>query len=234
MCSYIIQTLANTIGVTTCYYFCNSKSAGSVCQEILTIIALQILRQHPDVCTFIANEFVYRGVSCGMPQLRSLVSQLLELCAYIRIVIDGIDECSDNNQKLILKELQTVCIGPTTRCKVLFSSRREVYLHEKFSKEPQITLDECQNVDWDIQSFVKYKILELHTSDKNLLLRIESILVDKANGSYTQNDSYCSYTDHYTGMFLWARLVIDELKYCYSDAALEETAISLPKGLKAA
>ena len=36
------------------------------------------------------------------------------------------------------------------------------------------------------------------------------------------------------GMFLWVRLVVDELKYCYSDAALEETATSLPKGLKAA
>jgi hypothetical protein len=36
------------------------------------------------------------------------------------------------------------------------------------------------------------------------------------------------------GMFLWVRLVVEELKYCYSDAALEETATSLPKGLKAA
>jgi hypothetical protein len=36
------------------------------------------------------------------------------------------------------------------------------------------------------------------------------------------------------GMFLWVRLVVDELKYCYSDAALEETATRLPKGLKVA
>ena len=36
------------------------------------------------------------------------------------------------------------------------------------------------------------------------------------------------------GMFLWVRLVVDELKYCYSDVTLEETARSLPKGLKAA
>lgn len=36
------------------------------------------------------------------------------------------------------------------------------------------------------------------------------------------------------GMFLWVRLVIGELKYCYSDATLEQTATSLPKGLEAA
>lgn len=36
------------------------------------------------------------------------------------------------------------------------------------------------------------------------------------------------------GMFLWVRLVLGELKFCYSDEALEKTVMSLPKGLKAA
>lgn len=35
-------------------------------------------------------------------------------------------------------------------------------------------------------------------------------------------------------MFLWVRLVVEELRYCYSDADLESTATSLPKGLKEA
>jgi hypothetical protein len=32
-------------------------------------------------------------------------------------------------------------------------------------------------------------------------------------------------------MFLWVRLVIDELGYCYNEADLEPRAISLPRGL---
>jgi hypothetical protein len=32
-------------------------------------------------------------------------------------------------------------------------------------------------------------------------------------------------------MFLWARLVIDELKQCYSEADLEEVATTIPTGL---
>ena len=32
-------------------------------------------------------------------------------------------------------------------------------------------------------------------------------------------------------MFLWVRLVIEELRNCYSDGDLEEKANSLPKGL---
>ena len=49
-----------------------------------------------------------------------------------------------------------------------------------------------------------------------------------------QHHNKDSNANHQVGMFLWVRLVVDELKYCYSDAALEETATSLPKGLKAA
>jgi hypothetical protein len=36
------------------------------------------------------------------------------------------------------------------------------------------------------------------------------------------------------GMFLWVRLVVEELRYCYSDADLEERAVSLPRGLEEA
>lgn len=182
MCSYIIQTLTNTPGLTVCYYFCNSKDIGNVCHQILTTVILQILRQHPDICTLIANEFVYRGVSCGMAQLKILVPQLLEIIAYTRIIIDGIDECSKENQKAILRDLEVVCTGPTTRYKVLFSSRREVQIYKKLSEQPQISLDGRQEVDWDIRSFVKYKITKLNTSDQDLLDKIESILVEKANG----------------------------------------------------
>jgi len=182
MCSYIIQTLINIPSLTVCYYFCNSKDTGNVCHQILTTIVLQILRQHPNTCTLIANEFVYRGVTCGMAQLKILVPQLLEVTAYARIVIDGIDECLIENQKVILKELEALCIDPATRCKVLFSSRKEVHIYKKLSEQPQISLDGRQEVDWDIRSFVKYKITKLSTSDQGLLDRIELILAEKANG----------------------------------------------------
>jgi hypothetical protein len=35
-------------------------------------------------------------------------------------------------------------------------------------------------------------------------------------------------------MFLWVRLVVEELRHCYSDLDLEETVTSLPRGLKEA
>ena len=185
--------LTKTPTLTVCYYFCNSQDTGNVCHQILTTIVHQILRQHRDLCTHIANEFVYNGTICGMAQLRILTPQLLEMTSYTRIVIDGIDECSQETQKAILKELEALCKSPTTRCKVLFSSRREVHIYKKLSEHPQISLDGRQEVDRDIRSFVKYKITKLRTSDQDLLDKIETILVERANGmnSTPRHDQNC-------------------------------------------
>ncbi|EMR87314.1 putative nacht domain protein [Botrytis cinerea BcDW1] len=217
ICSYIIQTLIERPGLTTCYYYCDSRSSGNVCQQILKTVAVQLLRQHHEISTLVANEFVYRGVDCTMTQLRTLVPQLLQTVASTRIVVDGLDECSKEDQKVILKELRSICIGPALQCKILFSSRKEAHIRQKLLKQPHIALDSRQEVNQDIQSYLKYKVSKLDTSDQDLLSRIENTLMEKANG-----------------MFLWVRLVLGELKFCYSDEALEKTVMSLPKGLKAA
>ncbi|KAF7952570.1 uncharacterized protein EAE97_002067 [Botrytis byssoidea] len=194
-----------------------SRSSGNVCQQILATIAIQFLRQHHEISTLVANEFVYRGLDCTMTQLRALVPQHLQTVASTRIVIDGLDECSKEDQKAILKELRTICIGPALQCKVLFSSRKEAHIRPRLLKQPYIALDSRQEVNQDIQSYLKYKMSKLDTSDQDLLKRIEKTLIEKANG-----------------MFLWVRLVLDELKFCYSDEALERAVMSLPRGLKAA
>lgn len=183
MCSYIIQSLADVLSLNTCYYFCNSHESGNISHKVLRTVAIQLLRRHLDIASLIANEFVYRGLNCGLSQLRVLIPQMLEIVPDTRILMDGLDECSPENQRAVLKDIQAICVGPEIRCKVLFSSRREVPIYEKLSSKPQILLDGREEVDSDIRSYVKYKVTKLRTSDENLLNMIESILVEKANGN---------------------------------------------------
>jgi len=182
MCSYIIRFISETRGLSSCYYFCRSQDTKTVSSHILKTVVLQLLRQHIDLASLIANEFVYCGSSCGITHLKILVAKLLEIVPFTRIIIDGIDECSNEDQKTILRELQAICFGPNVRCKILFSSRREVYIREKLSGKPEIPLDGRMEVECDIRSFVKYNIKKLRTSDELLLGRLESILAEKANG----------------------------------------------------
>ncbi|TVY35124.1 Vegetative incompatibility protein [Lachnellula occidentalis] len=209
MCSYITEVLPDTENIDVCYYFCSSQESGNVSTQILRTVILQLLRSHADIASLISNEFVYHGLSCGLTQLKALVPQILQLVPYTRILVDGIDECSKDTQKAVLKDLQAICLGTLIPCKVLFSSRKEVHISERLSGKQQISLDNCEEVETDIRLYVKHKATRLQTSDPELLGRIESILVDKAN-------------------------VMAELRYCFSDADLEKTATSLPKGLQKA
>ncbi|TVY89373.1 Vegetative incompatibility protein HET-E-1 [Lachnellula willkommii] len=217
MCSYITEVLSETANLDVCFYFCSSQDSGNTLSQILRTVILQLLRSHADIASLISNDFVYRRLSCGLTQLKTLVPQILQLVPYTRILVDGVDECSKDTQKTVLKDLQAICLGMSIPCKVLFSSRKEVHISDRLSRKQQISLDNREEVEADIRLYVKHKTTRLQTSDSELLGRIESILVDKANG-----------------MFLWVRLVVAELRYCFCDADLETTATSLPRGLQKA
>lgn len=215
-------------------YFCASQDIDDSCSVMLRTIALQLIRQHPDLTSLVCNEFVYKSAGCVMAQLRVLVSKMLETVSCARLVIDGIDETSKEIQKIVLKELQAVCLGENSTCKILFSSRREVHLADKLADKPQIVLDGRKEVNLDIRLYVKNKIRKLDNSNPDLRIKIENILVEKANGQY-----FCPFLCFQAdlilpGMFLWVHLVIEELRSCFSDWDLAECANSLPKGLEAA
>jgi len=182
MCSYITQELSSNPDLDVCYYFCNSQDRGAGSTQILRSITLQLLRNHLELASLISNEFVYRGLSCGPKQLKVLIPQILQMIPRTRILIDGVDECSMDTQRAVLKDLQALCSGGTIACKILFSSRKEVHIKDGLSDRQQVSLDNRDEVETDIRLYVKHRLRTLLTSDADLLNRIESILVEKSNG----------------------------------------------------
>jgi hypothetical protein len=140
------------------------------------------LRHRPRISTHIAHEYVYQILGCGLSQLRHLVPKLLAIVGNARIVIDGVDECSKDDQKSILKELLALCVAEERHSKILLSSRRETHIRKKMESKPDISLDERNEVHWDIETFVRYEMTKVHILDQELRARLESILVEKANG----------------------------------------------------
>ena len=166
-----------------CYYFCNSTEAGNICGQVLRTVALQLLRRNVDLASLVANQYVYPGFSCSLVQLRNLLPQMLEVTKLPRIVIDGLDECSEESQMSVLKDLLRL-LGKDVNCKIIIASRREVKIFEKLSNKPQIKLDNREEVESDIRLYVKYHIGSIETEDSRLRQNIESILVEKANGGW--------------------------------------------------
>lgn len=135
MCSFVIQELIQISTLDSCYYFCGGQDADHDYGCLLRTLALQLLRRNLDLASIISNEFVYKGTSCNVKVLKTLVPRMLQTMPCTRIIIDGIDELARESQTLVLKDLQTFCDAVNSHCKIIFSSRKEVYLVEKLSKK---------------------------------------------------------------------------------------------------
>ena len=241
MCTVIIELLDAAILNDVCYYFCNNQDDGrdDPSERFLGVIATQILRAHPEFASLITNEFISQGPSSSLARLRVLVPKLLELQPYIRIIIDGIDECSKLGQRALLKEVQSTCVGPNLHSKVLISSRKEPNIKAELNKKSRISLDDNPSVQLDIQHYVDHKIQLIQSNfagelEPKFFDEIASSVAERADGIYGRLTSLIMLTNENIGMFLWVELITKELEQCFCKRDLVECVRRLPHGLKEA
>lgn len=206
--------------MTVAYFFCNGYSdGGDRCSQILRALALQLLRAHLDLAPYVCDNYANRGRNPSMPQLRKLIPDLLATIPLTRIVVDGLDECQEKDQKVILQELLPLFTHSGLRCKILLSSREGVHLSKMLRRKPNISLTEWKvDVDTDVRLFVTHNLKELREIfDSKVIDDIEKRVVKKANG-----------------MFLWVRLVIATLEDRHSIRELQAAVDELPEGLNEA
>ena len=185
MCSHIIQSMESQQTATMAYYFCNSHTDGKdCCSQILRTITVQLLRANIDLAAHVSENYSSRGCNPSMQQLRKLIPELLGTISLTRIVIDGLDECQERDQKLILQELITLCTPSGGHCKLLFSSREGVLIARSLRDKACISLKEMKSqVDSDIQKYVNRDLLELRRRfDGSIIDKIEQRVVQKASG----------------------------------------------------
>jgi len=108
----------------------------------LKTIATQLLRSHPELIPFVHQCYASKTVLSSKPsivELRALLTKptLGRLC--IRIVIDGLDSSSEENQKSILNQFSKICES-NKGWKVLFSGRHKPLIARILAGRPQIRL----------------------------------------------------------------------------------------------
>lgn len=131
----------------------------------------------------------------------------------LTIVIDALDECIDDLKSLVTS-LKT--LSQDTSTKVIVTSRREKYLVEMFSDTitMEMGLDDVQN---DIHAFLEHKV-SMSPKLRHSLVRSSVI------GTLSRESR---------GMFLWAALMIKELKSKSSVFEIQDALKSPPDGLQA-
>jgi hypothetical protein len=90
----------------------------------------------------------------------------------VRIIVDGLDEYPEPDQRAILTELLTLSKSSGGQCRVIFSNRESVQINKILASKPTISLrDQYADVNKDIEIYVHAKLMDLR-------LRFEDSLVD--------------------------------------------------------
>lgn len=117
--------------------------------------------------------------------MKDLLAQVLSGLHLSRIVLDGIDECHETQQKEILSTFLSLQKNAPNSCKLLISSRvDEGYIKRMLRQNPTVRLKE-HTAD-AISLFVEQNVAELSeifdSLEEDLLTRIRRELCLKAGG----------------------------------------------------
>ena len=145
--------------------------------------------------------------------LRQLWDVLVKYCSLRNgciVILDALDECGDISR--LLPDL--IHIPKTAKVKVIFTSRREPELKEALQGITSLAMDP-EHVQDDIRIYLNYRVAKSSfLSDPRVRSRIIRIL-----------------NTQHKGMFLWVRLMVDELESCVTITQVEDTLASLTEGL---
>jgi len=150
--------LENEAGSTTVYHICKSYTTGKdLLGELLRSITAQLLRANLDLAPYIFGEYANKGLPPSLPRLRKLLPELLGMISAIRIIVDGLDEYPETDQRIILAELIPFAKTSGGHCKILFSNREGTKINRVLASKPTISLkDQGVDVNKDIAAYVHF------------------------------------------------------------------------------
>ncbi|KAK3989052.1 hypothetical protein QBC44DRAFT_242404 [Cladorrhinum sp. PSN332] len=218
-------------------HFCtDSYAASTEHTEVLKSILVQLIRSNADLASHAYDELVRQKNSPSSRVLEKLIHDLVIGAAEspsqtrcIHVIVDGLNECTEVQQKEITKTLERIVLAASSKssgltiCKVLLSTHTtHRLLGEIRNKQTMSLSEEKREVTKSIEQYASQRIARISArlrqigiteSDKQDLVRIIAAKAD--------------------GMFLWARLVLDYLStnIFYNREEILRAADSLPRKL---
>lgn len=151
------------------HHFCSYLSQPSTqVGEMATNLVAQLLSYNQDLVSYVYDEHVLGGKSATSNALEQLLLFLVRHIPVVYastvdvcIILDGLDECSDDHQRRILGLLNRFveCIQSGLCCKVLVFSRDTLKLKRLLKKRKSISLnDERGELSHAIRIYVRERM----------------------------------------------------------------------------
>ncbi|VUC30442.1 unnamed protein product [Clonostachys rosea] len=224
LCANFLELLRNQ-KIATFWYLCSYQDRPNAL-NILRVLASQIIASNPSFVGDIYDRYVIRIQKPNSKALRSLIQELIDIIQSCRIVIDGLDECVEMEQKYILEDLFSFVKGPskTTKAKLLLFSRDIPSISSKMSRSlkglVKISLSsELTSSNNNITYYVNHEVQNIGEKFTSLNLKqdldnISHLLIERSEG-----------------MFLWVKLIMHSLLEADSIAELQKVIVSMPREL---
>lgn len=259
LASHIATFLRSADASLVITHFCSySYAASTEYEQVLRSMLAQLIRCHTDLVAHAYDELIVRKKPPTAQTLEKLIRDLIVSAALspsetrcIHIILDGLNECHDAQQTKVVKALEqivaAVSSSSSTICKVLLCTRLEATqsVQRRLRQKPMIYLsDEKRVVTQAIRQYSSRRVEKLserlrqtgmtESDNRDLVTQI----ANKADGEYLlrlalQPGYLISYLLTLSGMFLWARLVLDYLSknIFFSRAEILSAADALPREL---
>jgi Cdc6-like AAA superfamily ATPase len=159
---------------------------------LLRTIAAQIIRSCHDLIPYVYDEFVKQGIVLSQRKAKELLEHLLQSSGTIYLILDGLDECEDADQRKMLMELANLAqlhSDPTPKVanlRILVCSRETISIRRKLAKAPKTSLTKQQDyVKSDIATFIAHGLRDLvDTYSTATIAWLKDELLDKAEGKF--------------------------------------------------
>lgn len=180
------RALGERVGLAFVYYKNQNREAQKF-KDIVSAIIKQLARKKevlPNSLIDFHRQYSRQDESPSQAKLQAQLVEISQSFDQVYIVIDALDECSD--QDLILPLL--TALQDASKVKICVTSRREKNIRKSFAKLACPTLEiEAKKVDQDIAVFVDAEIDRRSeeyegTIDLALKAKIRTALVTKSNG----------------------------------------------------
>ncbi|KAI9869154.1 MAG: hypothetical protein M1813_002978 [Trichoglossum hirsutum] len=217
--SIVDEIKRNPDGTAVAFFYCkyNDPSKSKYVEVVRSLIG-QLLECHPDCLPYLYEQATTSGEQhlSSKGTIQSVIRTMTICCGRVFIGIDGLDECEPPEREYILSLVHGLLDSSCTDLRILLTSCLEKDI-ERSLQSAIILHIEPRHLESDLRSYVEARTLEL--SEK-----FEFDLEQSQNIS-------TNVTRQLKGMFLLARLIMDNLLDQDNKEDVEQEVDILPSGI---
>ncbi len=213
---HLQHQLAHQEDAVLAYFFCDTrdkqkKSILAIVRSLIAQILTQLKATPSSLSTAYENAMKYgRSRISSTDQPLMLVKSLATSLSATFIVLDGLDECDDPSE-VAQSFADVACLSETVR--LVCFSRESTALKARLGQFPSLKLTAALTKP-DIDNYLSTAVMELPTDEAS-----------------TRKEVFEKLSRDADGMFLWAHLMVQNLKSATNTKEILEMLAELPVGL---